>query len=143
MTTEVDNSLAQTISNHHRSSTVPTNDLASGRTASQASINSFVHVDVPRDKVAATVRNRPGLLRSQSAFNPRELLQTSGEEDTAATSSKHNDVDREGEWQMRHGWDPSAEELRQLSSVRLKLGHYSACFRPSIPILKTLHPAKC
>lgn len=117
MTTEVAPTLMQTSSNHHRSSTLPTNDLASGRTASHASTSSFVHVDIPRDKPANVIRNRPGLLRSQSAFNPRELLQTAGEEDKTAAHNTRNDTDSESEWQMRHGWDWSAEQLRELSSV--------------------------
>ena len=109
--------ISQPSTHHHRSTTLPINDLTVGRTNSRASVNGFVHVDIPQDEPSNAARNRPGLLRSQSAYNPRELLpNTGGEEDAHVTGAKAG-VEGDAEWQTRHGWDLSAEQLRELSSV--------------------------
>ena len=68
--------------------------------------------------------NKPVLQRAQSDFNPRVRSQENQlriqdsqpipNDDSEATVAGSNPEDG---WHLRHGWDYSAEQLRQLSSV--------------------------
>ena len=129
MTLQNSPALVQVSSNHHRSNTLPANDLSSGRTLSHASTNSFVHISNSQEKSGGVAQNRPGLLRSHSAFNPREFSNSSNEE--KVVNDKRPEGVSEGEWQMRHGWDLSAEQLRELSSVRSH-SHLYSCSQTGI-----------
>ncbi|KAL9086749.1 MAG: hypothetical protein Q9159_003968 [Coniocarpon cinnabarinum] len=120
MATEVASPILQPLPHQHqRSSTLPANDLSSGRTNSCASTSSYVKVDTPRERTPTGSSGRPSLLRSQSAYNSGEARQLPSEgkgHGGRSRSRRSTGLGKEIDWQMRHGWDLNADQLRELSS---------------------------
>ena len=93
--------------------------------ASTQSSNDFVHVEPPSrtsSRDSAPVSHRPYLARAHSATASGQPRAFSPIQEANGTPSDSKDEKQsfasEVGWHMRHGWDYSAEELRDLSSVR-------------------------
>lgn len=100
--------------------------------ASTQSSNGFVHVEPPSrasSVESAPPSTKPRLLRSLSATpgaQPRVIDEIKEVIDQEAKSEKETShLERDGGWHMRHGWDYSAEQLRELSSVCAMLLAYA------------------
>ncbi|KAI9719535.1 MAG: hypothetical protein M1828_006164 [Chrysothrix sp. TS-e1954] len=75
------------------------------------------HSSRENDGTQKSLQPKPSLKRAQSDLNPRMRLQdedTLADDESEATTAVGSDP--ESGWHLRHGWDYSAEQLRQLSS---------------------------
>ena len=117
MATQLEPPLTHTLPHrHHRSSTLPTSEPSPDRADSRASTSSYVNIDTPRERTPSGSKDRPGLSRSQSLYNPGQERQPNGENKADKIRSRRGTDSRDANWQMRHGWDPNADRLRELTN---------------------------